>query len=50
MARIFNGAKPGDLNQIFEDPKHITINLKTAKTIGFHPPKGLLRAADTIYK
>jgi ABC-type uncharacterized transport system substrate-binding protein len=50
MARIFNGAKPGDLNQVFEDPKHIAINLKTAKAIGFHPPKGLLRAADTIYK
>ncbi len=50
MARIFNGAKPGDLNQIFEDPKHIAINLRTAKAIGFHPPKGLLKVADTIYK
>jgi ABC-type uncharacterized transport system substrate-binding protein len=50
MARIFNGVKPGDLNQIFEDPKLIAINLKTAKTIGFNPPRGLLRVADTIYK
>jgi ABC-type uncharacterized transport system substrate-binding protein len=50
MARIFNGAKPGDLNQVFEDPRHIAINLKTAKAIGFHPPKGLLKVADTIYK
>lgn len=50
MARIFNGAKPGNLNQIFEDPKHIAINLKTAKTINFKPPKGLLKVADTIYK
>lgn len=50
MARIFNGAKPGDLNQIFEDPKHITINLNMAKAISFTPPKGLLKVADTIYK
>lgn len=50
MARIFNGAKPGHLNQIFEDPKHIAINLKTAKAINFNPPKGLLKVADTIYK
>ena len=50
MARILNGAKPGDLNQIFEDPKHIAINLKTAKAIHFNPPKGLLKVADTIYK
>jgi ABC-type uncharacterized transport system substrate-binding protein len=50
MARIFNGAKPGDLNQIFEDPKHIAINLKTATAISFNPPKGLLKVADTIYK
>jgi ABC-type uncharacterized transport system substrate-binding protein len=50
MARIFNGAKPGELNQVFEDPKHIAINLRTAEAIGFHPPKGLLKVADTIYK
>jgi ABC-type uncharacterized transport system substrate-binding protein len=50
MARNFNGAKPGNLNQIFEDPKHIAINLKTAKAIGFNAPKGLLKAADTIYR
>lgn len=50
MARIFNGAKPGDLNQIFVDPKHIAINLKTAKAIGFNPPKGLIKVADSIYK
>lgn len=50
MARIFNGASPGELYQVFEDPKQIAINLKTAKKIGFKPPKGLLKAADTIFK
>lgn len=50
MAKIFNGANPGDLNQIFEDPRKIAINLKTAKAIEFKPPKGLMEVADEIYK
>lgn len=41
---------PGDLNQIFEDPRKIAINLKTAKAIEFKPPKGLMEVADEIYK
>ena len=28
MARIFNGAKAGNLSQIFADPKKIAINLE----------------------
>ncbi|MBT8338936.1 MAG: ABC transporter substrate-binding protein [Desulfatitalea sp.] len=50
MAKILNGASPGELNQIFEDPKKIAINLKTAKEIGFVPPKGLMKVADEIYE
>lgn len=50
MAKILNGARPGALNQIFEDPKKIAINLKTAKAIGFKVPRGLLQVADEIYK
>lgn len=50
MAKIFNGASPGELNQIFEDPQKIVINLKTAKAIGLKIPKGLMQAADEIYK
>ncbi len=50
MAKILNGARPGDLNQIFEDPKKIAINLKTAAAIEFKPPRGLMRVADHIYK
>lgn len=50
MAKIFNGAAPQDLNQIFEDPKKIAINLKTAKTIGFDLPGGLTKVADEIYQ
>lgn len=50
MAKIFNGANPGDLNQIFEDPRFIAINLNTAKAIGFKPPKGLMMVADEIFE
>jgi ABC-type uncharacterized transport system substrate-binding protein len=50
MAKIFNGASPGKLSQIFQDPKKISINLKTADRIGFKAPKGLLQAADEIYE
>lgn len=50
MAKIFNGANPGDLNQIFEDPRFIAINLNTAKAIEFKPPKGLMMVADKIYE
>lgn len=50
MAKILNGAHPGSLSQVFEDPKKIAINLKTAKAIGFDAPRGLLKAADEIFK
>ncbi len=50
MAKILNGARPRDLNQIFQDPKAIAINLKTADAIGFDPPKGLMKVVDEIYR
>ena len=49
-AKIFNGAKPRDLNQIFEDPKKIALNIKTALLIGYDPPVDVLGAADEIYE
>jgi ABC-type uncharacterized transport system substrate-binding protein len=50
MAEILNGATAGALPQIFEDPKKIAINLKTAQAIGFKVPRGLLQVADEIYQ
>ena len=50
MAQVFNGAKPRQLEQIFEGPPKVAINLKTAQLIGFDPPMALLGAADEIYK
>lgn len=50
MAKILNGAHPGELDQIFVDPKGIAINLKTAAAIEYKPPNGLMKVADEIYK
>ena len=50
MAQIFNGAKPRQLNQLFEESPSIAINLKTAEVIGFYLKVDLLAAADEIYK
>ncbi len=49
FAKVFNGARPNDLNQLFEEPPKIAINLKTAEAIGFDPPVVILGAADEIY-
>ncbi len=49
FAQVFNGASPNQLNQLFEEPPKIAINLKTAELIGFDPPIVLIGAADEIY-
>jgi ABC-type uncharacterized transport system substrate-binding protein len=50
LAKILNGAKPRQLEQIFEGPPKIAINLKTAEIIGYDPPVDVLGAADEIYQ
>lgn len=50
MARIFNGAKPRDLPQAFEDTQEIAINLDTAKRIGFRVPLDVLAGAKEVYE
>lgn len=50
IAKVFNGAKPRQLAQLFEDPPKIAINLKTAEIIGYDPPVDVLGAADEIYQ
>lgn len=49
IAKIFNGAKPRQLNQVFQNPPKFAINLETAKIIGYNPPIEVLSAADEIY-
>ncbi|HTJ98251.1 MAG TPA: ABC transporter substrate binding protein [Bordetella sp.] len=50
IARIFNGARPRQLNQIWIDPAKIALNLETARLIGFDPPVDILLAADEVYE
>jgi ABC-type uncharacterized transport system substrate-binding protein len=50
MAKIFNGAKPRALDQVYESPPKIAINLVTAQTIEWDPPVDILGAADEIYQ
>ncbi|MCF8104177.1 MAG: ABC transporter substrate-binding protein [Desulfohalobiaceae bacterium] len=50
IAEVFNGARPGQLPQVFEEPPNIAINLKTAEEIGFNPPVDVLGAADRIFQ
>jgi len=50
IAQILNGAKPREINQFFEEPSKIAINLKTAEQIGYDPPIDILSAADEIFE
>jgi len=50
IAKIFNGAKPRELSQIFKEENHILINTETARRIEYEIPETLLEIADKIYK
>lgn len=50
IAKVFNGTKSRDLNQIFESPPKIAINLAVAAIIEYDPPVDILGAADEIYQ
>lgn len=49
IARIFNGALPRQLNQIWSPVPKLAINLDTSRRIGFDPPIDALLAADEIF-
>jgi ABC-type uncharacterized transport system substrate-binding protein len=50
IARILNGARPRDLNQVFEIPNAILINLEAARRTHFDPPPSILEVADEVYQ
>lgn len=50
IAKILNGAKPRDLDQLFEDPPRIAINLKTAQIIGYDPGVDILGSSDEVFE
>ncbi len=49
IAKIFNGAKPRQLEQVFRDPLKIAINLETARIIGYDPSMDVLGLMDEPY-
>ncbi len=49
IGKVFNGAKPNQLDQHFQEPPKIALNLKTAEVIGFDPPIVLLGATDELF-
>ncbi|MCP4104279.1 MAG: ABC transporter substrate-binding protein [Desulfobacteraceae bacterium] len=49
LAKTFNGAKPRQLEQIFESPPKLAINLETVKIIGYDPPMDVLGLVDETY-
>jgi ABC-type uncharacterized transport system substrate-binding protein len=49
IAKIFNGAKPRDLSQIFEESQKVSINLKTAELIDFIPDENLISKVDRVF-
>ncbi|MDY0189988.1 MAG: ABC transporter substrate binding protein [Desulfuromonas sp.] len=49
IAQIFNGAKPRQLEQHFQNPPKIALNLKTAQIIGYDPSVDILGATDEIF-
>ncbi len=50
IAKVLNGAKPRQLNQLFEESPSIAINLKTAEIVGLYLYADILAAADTIFR
>ncbi|WP_432471004.1 ABC transporter substrate binding protein [Amphritea sp. HPY] len=49
IGRIINGAKPRNLNQVFEGSSNVLLNMKTAEDIGLYLNAELLAAADKLY-
>ena len=50
LSKVLNGAKPRQLNQLFEESPNIAINLKTAELIGLYLYADVLAAADELYQ
>lgn len=50
FGEILNGTRPGKLNQLFEDPLDIAINMETVRQTGFEMPESILRIAREVYE
>lgn len=50
IAKIFHGVEPREIKQVFEEPKRIVVNTKTAELIDYNLPKSVIDAADRVYE
>ena len=50
VARVLRGSRPRALDQVFEDPRRIAINLETARIIGYKVPWSIMNVADEVYE
>lgn len=50
IGEILNGALPREVGQVFNAPKKIAINLKTADAIGLPISPAILKSADEIFE
>ena len=50
VTSILNGVKPRSLTQIYSGDSGFSLNLETARRIGYKVPKGILSSADRIYE
>ncbi|QTA81517.1 putative ABC transporter, solute-binding protein [Desulfonema limicola] len=49
IAKVFNGAKPRQLEQVLENPQKIAINEKTAEILQFKIPIEFVEIIDEVY-
>ncbi len=49
LGRILNGAIPGEQENRFYSPPRLSINLETARRIGFDVPTSVLEMSDNVY-
>ena len=50
IRQVIEGAKPRDVNQIFQPAVGLALNLKMAMRIGWNPPLEVLAAVDAFYE
>ncbi|GAB6144429.1 hypothetical protein JCM12294_18670 [Desulfocicer niacini] len=49
LSKIFNGVKPRGLNQVLKEDISLSVNLETARIIGYTPPKNLMKITEVVF-